>query len=243
MNVIEANRFAKTWEYMAGTFPKPEAILCVSAHWYGMGQFVSSAQQPATIHDFYGFPDELYKIEYPAPGAPELAAKVASLDGLNAAADHAMGLDHGAWCVLSYMYPNADIPVCQLSVNAGNTPQASCDAGRALGPLRSEGVLVIGSGNIVHDLSMIDWGMETGGYGWADEFDLYIRDAITDGRYRDVIDYENAGYSAKKAFKRRDHYDPLLYILGACEKGEKARVFNDERVFGSISMTSYIIGE
>lgn len=243
MNAIGANRFSKTWEYMAGTFPRPEAILCVSAHWYGRGQFVSAAQKPATIHDFYGFPEELYKIEYPAPGAPELAAKVASFEGLNAAAEPARGLDHGAWCVLRSMYPDADIPVCQLSVNAENSPLASYNAGRALNSLRGEGVLVIGSGNIVHDLSVLDWDIETGGYGWADEFDLYIRGAITDGRYRDVIGYESAGYSAKKAFKYRDHYDPLLYILGACESGEKARVFNDERVFGSISMTSYIIGE
>lgn len=243
MNAIRPNRFSATWSYMAGLLPKPKAILCVSAHWYGRGHFVSSTQKPATIHDFYGFPDELYKMEYPAPGAPELAARVASLEGLNAAVDPARGLDHGAWCVLGSMYPDADIPVCQLSVNAENTPLASYEAGRALSSLRGEGVLIIGSGNIVHDLSTVDWGMEAGGYGWADEFDSYIRDAVMDGRHGDVINYENAGYSAKRAFRYRDHYDPLLYILGAGESGEKTRVFNNERVLGSISMTSCIIGE
>lgn len=227
---------------MAETLPRPKAILCISAHWFGRGEFVCTARQPQTIHDFYGFPEALYRVEYPAPGAPQLAARVASLAGLGAIGDSEWGLDHGAWSVLHFLYPAADIPVCQLSVNAKNTPMESHRAGKLLRALREEGVLILGSGNIVHNLSAADWDMPSGGYPWADEFDSYIRDAVIESRHGDVIHYETAGPCAEQAFVYRDHYDPLLYALGATEAGESVQVFNDERVLGSLSMTSYIIG-
>lgn len=236
-NVIEKNAFTKGWSEMATHIPKPKAILCVSAHWYNDMDAVSSAAQPDTIHDFYGFPDELYQVEYPAPGAPALAARVAALiPGLQT--DPTRGLDHGAWSVLHFMYPDADIPVTQLCVNAGNTPQESYHTGQSLRPLREEGVLIIGSGNIVHNLARVDWSM-TGGFGWADAFDAYIKDAILGQRHDAIIQYQKAGQSAASAFSRRDHYDPLLYALGAAG-GSNPSVFNDARTLGSMSMTSYL---
>lgn len=241
MNSLEKNRFTRGWQALAASLPRPEAILCISAHWYGKGNAVSSAVQPKTLHDFYGFPEALYAIGYPAPGAPALAGRVASLFAHNIVAMPDRGLDHGAWSVLRYMVPQADIPVCQLSVNEGLSPAESYATGRMLRPLRESGVLILGSGNIVHNLGLMDWDSK-GGYPWADAFDAYIRRAITQGRHADAIDYARAGESAAQAFAYRDHYDPLLYALGATEEGEPVRVVNDARVLGSMSMTSYRIG-
>ena len=240
-NVAERNRFTDGWRTMAAAIPEPKAVLCVSAHWFGRGLAVSAAPKPETIHDFFGFPPELYQVHYPAPGAPHLAARVASLFGGEIWIDPDRGLDHGAWSVLHFMYPEAGIPVCQLSVNASFSPADSYRAGKTLRPLREEGVLIIGSGDVVHNLALIDWD-RPGGYDWADAFDGYIRAAVTEGRYEDAVRYEKAGPAAGRAFTSRDHYDPLLYVLGAADSGEEARVFNDERVMGSLSMTSYIIG-
>ena len=215
--------------------------MCVSAHWYGRGQAVSSAARPETIYDFYGFPPELYQERYPAPGAPKLADRVAELFFNDLSLDPGRGLDHGAWSVLRFMYPEADIPVCQLSVNAALSPLESYQAGERLRPLREEGVLIIGSGDVVHNLALVDW-EQADGYDWADDFDAYIKTAVTEGRHEAVINYGQAGPSARRAFTRRDHYDPLLYALGAADKGDRVRVFNDERVLGALSMTSYTIG-
>ena len=240
-NVVERNRFTDGWREMAAAIPRPLAILCVSAHWYGEGAAVSAAERPETIHDFYGFPQALYEIDYPAPGAPELAMRAADLSGKNTHIDAGRGLDHGAWSVLRSMYPQADVPVCQLRVDASLSPRQSYEAGARLVPLREEGVLILGSGDVVHNLSMVDWEMANG-YPWADEFDAYIESALRNGRHDDAIDYERAGHAAELAFSYRDHYDPLLYALGATDAGEHVRVYNDERVLGSISMTSYLMG-
>lgn len=241
MNIVEKNRFTDDWKAMAGEIPVPEAILCVSAHWYGRGQAVSKAARPETIHDFYGFPPDLYRKSYPAPGAPNLAARVADLFSRNIFLDSDRGLDHGAWSVLKFMYPAADIPVCQLSVNASFSPLENYQAGQRLRPLRDEGALIIGSGDVVHNLALVNWEM-AGGYDWADEFDAYIKAAVIEGRHGAAINYEKAGPNASQAFTHRDHYDPLLYVLGTADKYEPVRVFNDERVMGALSMTSYIIG-
>lgn len=241
-NIIEKNRFTQGWAEIAGRIPRPQAILCVSAHWFGHGQMASTAVQPETIYDFYGFPDELYDIRYPAPGAPELAHRAAELLGGDVKLDPARGLDHGAWSVLHFMYPQADVPVCQLSVDAANTPLASYEAGQRLRALRDEGVFIVGSGNIVHNLRRVAWDNPDGGYPWADEFDDYILQAITAGRHDDVIHYERAGESAKQAVPSRDHYDPLLYVLGAAGESAPVHVFNTERVLGSMSMTCYLLG-
>ena len=239
-NVAERNRFTDGWAAMAALVPKPDAVLCVSAHWFGRGLAVSGAARPDTIHDFYGFPPELYQVNYPAPGAPQLAARVASLSP-EIEIDPNRGLDHGAWSVLHFMYPEAAIPVCQLSVNASFTPAEARRTGQLLKPLREEGVLIVGSGDVVHNLALVDWELP-GGYDWADEFDGYIRDAVTAGRYEDAVNYQKAGPAARRAFTHRDHYDPLLYVLGAADPGENVRVFNDERVLGALSMTSFLIG-
>lgn len=242
MNVIEHNGFTEGWAAAAARIPRPTAILCVSAHWFDEGEAVSGAAHPNTIYDFYGFPEELYKITYPAPGAPALAQRVAQLSG-RIAVDPGQGLDHGAWSLLHHMYPKADVPVCQLRVNAANSARQSYEMGAVLQPLRDEGVLILGSGNVVHNLAMIDWeGLVPGGYSWANSFDDYIRDAVLAGRHDHVIDFTGAGEGVGQAFRYRDHYDPLLYVLGATQPGEPVRVFNDARVMGSLSMTSYQIG-
>ncbi len=237
MNIIENNRFTVQWRAIADDIPKPKSILCISAHWYEEENIVSKSKYPETIHDFYGFPEVLYAIPYPAPGAPELAVRVSEL--LSEIVFEQRGLDHGAWSVLNFMYPKADIPVCQLSLNAGLTPEQCYQAGKALQPLREEGVLIFGSGNIVHNLSILDWEMEKG-YPWADTFDEYVKTSVLARNHDNIIHYSKAGPSAKNAFKTREHYAPLLYVLGAAQEDEKIRIYNDERVLGAISMTSYL---
>lgn len=241
MNIVEKNPFTVGWREMAAAIPTPKSILCISAHWFTEEDVLSGTEHPGTIHDFGGFPNELYEVEYPAPGSPALAQRAAALVP-GAAVDGSRGLDHGAWSVLHFMYPNADIPVVQLSVNAANSPLESYQTGQALRPLREEGVLILGSGNIVHNLRHVGWDMDSG-FDWADDFDAYIKAAILEGRHGDVLHYETAGPSAAQAFVYRDHYDPLLYALGAAGSGGEVRVFNDARTLGSISMTSYCFFE
>lgn len=243
INIAERNRFTEGWKLMAAAIPRPKAIMCISAHWFERRLTVSGPARPETIHDFYGFPDELYAIQYPAPGAPELAQSVVSLlpKPIHISLDPDRGLDHGTWSILHFMYPAADIPVCQLSVSSSFSPEESYETGRLLSFLRDEGVLIIGSGNVVHNLALVDWESQAG-YDWADEFDGYIQAALIEGRPGDAINYQKAGSAAHRAFSQRDHYDPLLYVLGAAASYEKVRVFNDERVMGALSMTSYIIG-
>ena len=241
MNIVEKNRFTDSWREMAAMIPAPEAILCVSAHWYSQGLAISSTEHPETIHDFYGFPPELYELRYPAPGAPNLAALVAEkLPGL-VRIDPERGLDHGAWSILHFIYPEADIPVCQLSVNASFSPLESYQVGQSLSFLRDEGVLILGSGDVVHNLNLVDWDM-SGGYDWADDFDSFIKESVVEGRHDRAVNYKQAGPAAERAFYSRDHYDPLLYVLGATAGGEAVRVLNDERIMGALSMTSFVIG-
>ena len=241
MYVIEENPFQEQWRAIARRIPVPKAILCISAHWYCEGQAVCAVSAPRTIHDFYGFPQALYQIQYPAPGAPELAQKVASLFPTPISLDTEWGLDHGAWSILHFMYPQADIPVCQLSINALLTPEQSYQTGALLRPLRQEGVLIIGSGNIVHNLGLIDWG-KTDGFGWADEFDFYIKQAILSQQHEQVMQFQRQQGTAR-AFVSREHFDPLLHVLGASTERDQIHVFNDVRVMGSLSMTSYLFEE
>lgn len=238
MYALEKNPFREQWQHIAKRIPRPEALLCISAHWYCEGQAISASEKPRTIHDFYGFPRALYEIQYPSPGAPALARHTASLFSGKASLDMQQGLDHGGWSVLRYMYPQADIPVAQLSVNALNTTQQSYQAGELLRPLREEGILVIGSGNIVHNLGLTQWS-KADGFDWADQFDAYIKNAILERQHHQVIQYQEANTSSQ-AFMSRDHFDPLLYILGASEESDRVHVFNDARVMGALSMTSYL---
>lgn len=238
MNAIEDNQFTRSWKEIARRLPRPEAILSVSAHWYTEGTFTSDTEHPRTVHDMYGFPRPLYEVRYDAPGSPALAERlIAQLP--QASVDNSWGLDHGTWSVLRHMFPQADIPVVQLSVDARAQAQVHFDLGRALRPLRDEGVLIFGSGNVVHNLRLIDWN-QPGGFDWADEFDATIRERIEAGDYAGVVDYRSVGLSAVQAFSTPDHFFPLLYVLGAADSTDTLTVFNDARQMGSLSMTGYL---
>lgn len=237
MNAIEDNKFVREWQALAARLPRPQAILSVSAHWYTKGTKVSDEESPKTIYDMYGFPDALYRIVYGAPGAPEAARKAAKLISRPVETDNSWGYDHGTWSVLHRIYPDADIPVFQLSVDRNAPMQEHYDIGRQLRPLREEGVLIFGSGNITHNLSRVNWKMQ-GGYDWAEAFDGYIIDNIKRGNHDNVVNHKSAGNSADYAVPISDHYAPLLYVLGASSEEDEVHIFNDECVLGSLSMTS-----
>ena len=240
MNAIESNTFTQAWADAASKVHKPEAILCISAHWYTDGSRVNDEAKPRLVYDMYGFPDPLYKVSYPAPGAPGPARRTKELVGLGTVIDNGWGIDHGTWSVLCHMFPEADIPVYQLSVDASKGAQAQYEIGRKLSALRESGVLILGSGNVVHNLARVNWDMMEGGYAWAEEFDGYIKQRILAGRFEDVINYQSAGESARTAFYTPDHFYPLLYVLGAARDGDEVSVFNDSCVMGSLSMTCYL---
>lgn len=237
MNAIEDNVFSAQWKRLGEQLPRPQAILSVSAHWFTEGTRVTDAPAPKMVYDMYGFPDELYKVTYPAPGSPRFAGMVREL--LPAQVDNTWGLDHGSWSVLRRLYPQADIPVFQLSVNRQASAAEHFALGQRLRTLREQGVLILGSGNVVHNLAKVNWNMD-GGYPWADEFDSYVRDNILLRNFDNVIHYDHAGDIAAIAFPMLDHYAPLLYVLGASDEHDQITVFNDERVLGSLSMTGYL---
>ena len=238
MNAIEANTFTNTWERIGANIPKPDAILSVSAHWTTEGTCVQDSSLTRTIHDMYGFPKELYEVVYQPPGAPEHARMATALLG-QARLDNSWGIDHGTWSVLKWMYPNADIPVFQLSLDLQASRREHFVMGQKLNPLRYKNILILGSGNVVHNLSRVNWNM-AGGYPWAEEFDGYIQDRIVNRAFEDVIAYENAGSSALLAFRTMEHFDPLLYVLGATTDNDRLTILNDSCSLGSLSMTSYL---
>ncbi len=240
MNAIEDNRFTRKWREISLRIPVPKAILCVSAHWYTQGSRITDDRRPPMVYDMYGFPEELYKVRYNAPGAPELAHLTQNLIERHVQIDNTWGCDHGTWSVLCKMYPDADIPVFQLSIDRTAEPSVQFQIGKEISALRDSGVLILGSGNVVHNLSRISWSMD-GGYPWAVEFDAYIRDRIIGGDYAQAVDYRSAGKSSEIAFHTPDHFYPLLYVLGAAGEDGKVTVFNDACVNGSLSMTSYLI--
>ena len=246
MNAIEENQFAKGFRNISREIPKPNAILCISAHWFTNGTFVTAMQNPKTIHDFYGFPKELFEVNYPAPGSPELAKETAALLLPEIVEeDHSWGLDHGAWSVIRHLYPNAEIPVIQLSIDYSRPPQYHFDLAKKLQKLREKGILIIGSGNIVHNLRMIDWkNINTVGAGWdwAVEAREKTNNWLLDGNFQNLIDYQRQGVALQTAVPSPDHYLPLIYSLGLKEKSENLSLFNDELIGGSLSMTSVRIG-
>lgn len=242
MNCIEDNEFVRNWRHIAEKLPVPEAILSVSAHWYTTATYVMENGHPKTIHDFFGFPDELYRITYPAPGAPEFARKTKAFLGGSASLDHSWGLDHGTWSVLRTMYPNADIPVYQVSINRQALPEEHYELGRKLRALRTQGVMIFGSGNVVHNLGKIHFA-EPDGYDWAHEFDEAVASCIRDGQHKRVVDYRKFGVAADLAVPMPDHYLPLLYVLGASDKADSLQIYNQKCVYGSLSMTSYVFTE
>ena len=246
MKTIEENQFVQGFRNISREIPKPNAILCISAHWFTNGTFVTAMLNPKTIHDFYGFPKELFEVNYPAPGSPELARETAELLLPEIVEeDHSWGLDHGAWSVIRHLYPNAEIPVIQLSIDYSKPPQYHFDLAKKLQKLREKGILIIGSGNIVHNLRMIDWkNINTVGAGWdwAVEAREKTNNWLLDGNFQNLIDYQRQGVALQTAVPSPDHYLPLIYSLGLKEKSENLSLFNDELIGGSLSMTSVRIG-
>ena len=239
MNAIEDNPFSERWKTLSDEIPRPKAILSVSAHWFTRGLCVCDSALPLMIYDMYGFPDALYRVRYPVRGSKAFADRTKELIGDDLLIDNSWGVDHGTWSVLCRMYPKADIPVFQLSVNASASAREHYETGKQLRALRKEGVLIFGSGNVVHNLSRVNWNMD-GGYAWAQDFDGFIKRNILAGNDENVVGYRSAGSSATHAFNLLDHYAPLLYVLGAKDEADRVTVFNDACVLGSLSMTGYL---
>ena len=245
MNAIEDNQFVQGFKEIAKTLPKPKAILCISAHWYIKGTKVMSSLMPKTIHDFGGFPEKLFQVQYPAKGSPELANEVNTILGSQASLSNDWGLDHGAWSVLIHLYPKADIPVIQLSIDYTKSASFHFELGSLLKKLRNKGVLILGSGNIIHNLGMIDWqNMEKDnhGYDWAREAQATINQLIEKRDFTSLLHYEKLGKAFQNAIPTPDHYSPLMYTLGLHDKSEEIYFFNDKLFAGSLSMTSLKIG-
>ena len=239
MNAIEDNVYTKGWVKIAKAIPRPEAILAVSAHWYTSGTRVMDDPLPKMIYDMYGFPKALYEVKYPAAGSPAMAHLTFDLISRDVKIDNSWGLDHGTWSVLSRMYPEADIPVYQLSVDHDAKADVHYKIGQELRALRNAGVLILASGNIVHNLSRIAWDME-GGFPWAVEFDTYIKEKILSRKNEDVVQFEKAGKASEMAVSTPDHFFPLLYALGASDSDDGITVFNEACMMGSMSMTGYL---
>lgn len=241
-NAIEDNVYVRAWKEIAQSFDKPKAILVISAHWVTQGTRVNTDIKPKQIYDMYGFPDELYQLIYPCPGFPETAKEAIEIIDENVQIDNTWGIDHGAWSVLCKMYPDADIPVFQLSIDRSASAKKHFEIGSKLRSLREKGVLILGSGNVVHNLSRIDWNMD-GGFSWAEDFDAYIYENIKNHMYDNVINYKKAGKSSDLAFYTTEHFYPLLYVLGASNKEDQLKVYNKSCLMGSMSMSCYYLND
>ncbi|TXI70785.1 MAG: 4,5-DOPA dioxygenase extradiol [Flavobacterium sp.] len=246
MNAIEDNEFSKRWQQMGKEIPTPKAVVVVSAHWLTKGTMVTAMPSPKTIHDFGGFPQALFDIQYPAPGSPELATEIQKLITNPAVElDHDWGLDHGTWSVVKHMYPDADIPVLQLSINYYKPAAYHYELAKQLLSLRKKGVLIIGSGNMVHNLRMVAWDKLNEpeyGFDWALEMNDIFKNKISNGFHKELIQYEKLHKAATLAIPTPDHYYPLLYILALQTDNDKVEFFNDKAVGGSLTMTSVKIG-
>ena len=245
MNAIEENEFVTGFRNTAKDIPKPNAILCVSAHWETKGTFVTAMQNPATIHDFGGLPKELFEVQYPAPGSPDLAKETKSLiTKTNVRLDDKWGLDHGAWSVIKHLYPNADIPVIQMSIDYSQTPEYHYELAQQIKSLREKGVLIIGSGNMVHNLRMVSWKQlnENFGFDWAIEANEKMKKYILGGDHHPLINFRSQGKAFDLAIPTPEHYLPLLYSLALKDAHEQIHLFNDQAVAGSLTMTSVKIG-
>jgi 4,5-DOPA dioxygenase extradiol len=246
MNAIEENEFVRGFREVGKTIPRPAAIICISAHWETRGTFVTAMENPPTIHDFGGFPQELYEVEYPAPGSPELANETKQLvTKTEVGLDQKWGLDHGCWSVLKHLYPKADVPVIQLSLDYGKEAQYHYDLAKELAVLRKKGVLIIGSGNMVHNLQLVAWNRlndDEYGYDWAIEANEKMKNFILNGDHQQLINYKSQGKAFDRAVPTPEHYLPLLYALALKEGNEGVSIFNDKAVAGSLTMTSVKLG-
>jgi len=242
MNAIDENEFVEGFRNAGKSIPRPNAILCISAHWETRGTFVTAMELPRTIHDFGGFPKALYDVQYPAPGSPALAEEARSLiTAANVEPDYKWGLDHGAWSVIKHLYPKADVPVIQMSLDHYKSPQSHYDLIRELAPLREKGVLIIGSGNMVHNLGLVAWDKFDAGdfaFDWAREASEKMKNFILSGDHRKLINYHDHGRAFELAIPTPEHYLPLLYALALKEENDDIQLFNDKAVAGSLTMTS-----
>lgn len=246
MNGIEDNIYSRNWKKLGQEIPMPKAVLVISAHWLTRGTRITAMDFPRTIHDFGGFPDELFRVKYPAPGSPDLARQTIDLvKTTQVVSDHEWGLDHGAWTIIRHMYPKANIPVLQLSIDFGRNAAYHYALAGELYSLRKKGILIIGSGNMVHNLGMIAWDKldkPDFGYDWALNMNELFKKHITNGHDDLLIRYEQLGKEARQAIPTPDHYLPLIYTMGIRKKEEKVRFFNDHAVGGSLTMTSVQFG-
>lgn len=243
MNAIEQNEFTNNWHTVSRSIPKPKAILCISAHWETKGTYVTAMEKPQTIHDFGGFPQALFDVQYPAPGSPQLADETKDLITITEVGlDQKWGLDHGTWSIIKQFYPEAEIPVIQLSLDYYQNPQYHYDLAKDLVSLRKKGVLILGSGNLVHNLRMIEWNNPDKGSDWALEASAKFKKLIQENDHQQLINYRNLGREVGLAVPTPEHFLPLLYALALRSEKEEISFFNDKHVLGSLSMTSLKIG-
>ena len=243
MNTLADNRFTAAWRALGAALPRPRAVLCISAHWFVHGTAVTAMPQPRVIHDFFGFPPELFAFDYPAPGSPEVAHEVVEVMqpafvGLD---EDSWGIDHGTWSVLAHVFPKADIPVLQLSLHAGQDFNYHFDLGRRLAPLRERGIFIVGSGNVVHNLGRIEWKRPDSVNAWGERFDAQVREIMTTdpSRLGEVVRHPDYAASVPTA----EHFLPLAYLAGLCSAAnEPATVFVEGGTLGSITMTGYVLG-
>lgn len=246
MNAIEENEFVKGFREIALDVPPPKGILCISAHWETNGTFVTAMENPPTIHDFGGFPKALFEVQYPAPGSPSLANETKTMiSKTQVGLDDKWGLDHGAWSVLKHLYPHADVPIIQMSLDYNQTPQYHYDLAKELATLREKGILIVGSGNMVHNLGMIAWNRlnESYGYDWALEASEKMKKYINQKDHTSLINYSSQGRPFQLSIPSPEHYLPMLYILALQGEKEELCFFNDKPVAGSLTMTSFKIGK
>lgn len=246
MNAIEQNEFSKEWQRIGSNMMKPNAILCISAHWLTRGTFVTGMEHPKTIHDFGGFPKELFEVQYPAPGSPQLAADVKELiHSVNVGLDEDWGLDHGCWSVVKHLYPDADVPVIQLSIDYNQPAAYHYALAKELAALRKKGILIVGSGNMVHNLGMVAWDKmhePDFAFDWAQDANNMMKRFITEHNHDALVDFRAQGKAFDLAIPTPDHYYPMIYALALQGKDEALSFFNDKAVMGSLTMTSFRIG-
>jgi 4,5-DOPA dioxygenase extradiol len=243
MNTLERNRNTDAWRAFGRAAPRPKAVLAISAHWYVRETAVTAMAAPKTIHDFGGFPPALHAFQYPARGDPTLAARVRELLApMDVLMDDEWGLDHGTWSVLAHVYPDADVPVVQISLDRAMPPSFHYGLGQRLAPLRDEGVMIVGSGNIVHNLGVIQWSAGAAPYPWAASFNDTVRDLLARGAHAPLVAHETLGDAARMSIPTPEHYLPALYVLGAQRDDDALTIVTDGIELGSISMLSFAYG-